>query len=74
MWSVAVRGAHPYATVAVAGYGDTVGIALDPNRVPSSRLWVVDWSQHHLPTPSGPRCAADWTHAGARVYCITSVP
>ncbi len=74
LWSVGVRGTHPYAPVEVAGVGDTTGVALDPNRVPSGRLWLVDWSQHHLPAPNGPRCANDWARAGARVYCITTVP
>ena len=74
MWSVGVRGGHRYATVAVAGYTDTMGIALDPNRVPSGRVWVVDWSRHRLATPNGPRCAPDWARAGARVYCITPGP
>ncbi len=73
-WSVGVRGASPYATVAVSGFGNTTGIALDPSRAPSGRLWLLDWTKHRLRAPIGPRCAPDWNHGGARLSCVTPVP
>jgi hypothetical protein len=70
LWSVGVRGNQPYREVPVVGFGRTTGFVLSPSAPRSGRLWIVDWTRHHLPDPQLPRCAPDWTGGGARLYCL----
>jgi Dolichyl-phosphate-mannose-protein mannosyltransferase len=74
VWSVGVRGRLPYRTISLAGLGNAAGIVLGPPAARSGRLWLLDWTSRPLRIPSLPRCAPDWSHGGARLYCLLAVP
>jgi hypothetical protein len=73
-WSVAVRHHVAFRPVTMTGFGNTAGIALGPRRSSSGRLWLLDWKEPRVRMPALPRCAPDWSRAGARLSCLVVGP
>ena len=69
-WSLGVRAGDSYRVETVPGIPDTAALRLGPTTASTGRLWLLDWSKHHLVSVPGPRCAPDWRVAGARASCL----